>query len=230
MVERAQDAATWVEHVGVASVCFFMLMAVCWYFVKREKAVEVAHEKEKDKIRLDNQAIITQKNEVIDKLAQQIDNVTAQSNQRGDRIIQMLADSGVRTEQVLADNAAAQATSTQAVQDLRLLRGLGLRQHEDEKDKPTPLVERLQQPPDSTDLRAQEALEKSADACTTSQILDDKAMEQLKAARKRTDTQHRKVKANHEQISSVLEGDEEETAAERGLRELEEEERRRARA
>ena len=94
-------------------------MAVCWYFVRREKAVETAHEDEKAQMRKDQLALLAQKDTVIEKLADQIDTVTEQSSLRGDRIIQMLADAGVRTEQVIADAASNMATNTQAVQDLR---------------------------------------------------------------------------------------------------------------
>jgi hypothetical protein len=118
-IERAQRASSWVEHVGVASICFFMLMAVCWYFVKREKAVEQAHEAEKSQIRADFQAVIDQKNTVLEQLSTQIDHVTAQANTRLDRMVQMIADGGVATQGVLADNAAAMATNQQALQAVK---------------------------------------------------------------------------------------------------------------
>ena len=98
----------------------------------------------------------------------------------------------------------------------------------DEKDKTKPLVERLKDK-DSTDLRAEEVLKKSAEACEVSGILDKEAVEKFKAAKQRTDTMRRRVKKNQENISSVLVGDEKETVQERALRELKELEEREAR-
>lgn len=91
----------------------------------------------------------------------------------------------------------------------------------------TPLVQRLKDPePDASDKRAQEALEKSEDACTKSTIIDAEALLRLKNARAEAETQRKKVVRNAEHISSVLTGEDGETAQERAIRELEEEEAR----
>ena len=96
-----------------------------------------------------------------------------------------------------------------------------------ESKEPTPLVKRLQEP-DTTDLHAQEVLEKSADACMQSTIMDADALIQLRKAKARTDTIRRKVKKNQ---STILQSEGDETVQERALRELAElEERERAEA
>ena len=71
--------------------------------------------------------------------------------------------------------------------------------------EPTPLVEQLQDPEsEAVTKRAEETLAASADACQTSQILDDEAMARLKKARANTDTARRKQKQEHEKISEVV--------------------------
>lgn len=118
-IKEAQEAANWFGTASVASVLGLFLILMGWYFIRREKKQDEAHEKEKAQIRADNQVIITQKNEVIDKLAEQIDHISEQANTRLDRMVQMIADGGTGTQSVLADNAAAMAVQQQGLQELK---------------------------------------------------------------------------------------------------------------
>jgi chromosome segregation ATPase len=67
----------------------------------------------------DYQAVIDQKNKVIEQLANQVETITKNSGERLDRMVQMIADGGTATQGVLADNAAAMATNQQALQDVK---------------------------------------------------------------------------------------------------------------
>jgi hypothetical protein len=80
----------------------------------------------------------------------------------------------------------------------------GKHEDDEEEDEAKPLVKRLQEP-DTSDLRAQEVLEASEEACQTSQVLDEKALEKLKLAKKKTETARKRVKLHQEHISGVLE-------------------------
>lgn len=118
-VREMQKSADWFGTASVASVLGFFLLGVCWYFISREKKLDKAHEEEKKAIRAADQTIIDQKNEVIEKLADQIDHVTEQANTRLDRMVQMIADGAAGTQSVLSENAAAMAVQQQGLQELK---------------------------------------------------------------------------------------------------------------
>jgi uncharacterized membrane protein YhiD involved in acid resistance len=117
--EPAKGLAEWLGTASVATVMAFFLIMVCWYFIKKEKALADSCDNEKKQIRSDAQTIIDEKTRAIEDLVTRLNTATQESQKRMDRFVQMNADGALRTEQVLTDNAVKMATLQQSVNDLR---------------------------------------------------------------------------------------------------------------
>lgn len=118
-IEPAKGLAEWLGTASVATVMAFFLIMVCWYFIRKERLLTEACDKEKGQIRADAQTIIDEKTRAIDDLVKRLNSATEDSRQRMDKFVQMMADGARRTEQVLSENAVKMATLQQTIQALQ---------------------------------------------------------------------------------------------------------------
>ncbi len=100
---------------GIAGILGIGLVIV-W---KTWRDTEEKHAKELKQQAADYQITIENKNKIIEQLASLNENITKQANTRLDRMVQMIADGGVATQKVLAENAAAMAVNQIAITDMK---------------------------------------------------------------------------------------------------------------